>query len=65
MKAINTLPEFIASLDAGQKAFFLSHLAARERELQAAVVDLSHGLGSVGQLLSHDTLTRLTLDAGS
>jgi hypothetical protein len=65
MKAINTLPEFVASLDARQKAFFLTELAARERELQAAVLDLSRGVGRVGQLLSNDTLIRLTLDAGS
>jgi hypothetical protein len=65
MKAINTLPAFVASLDARQKAFFLTSLAVRERELQAAVLDLSRGVGTVGQLLSNDTLTRLTLDAGS
>lgn len=62
-KPIQTVPEFVASLDSRQREFFLAHLDSRERALQSAVAQLAEGMGNVGQLLSEDTLLRVSLDA--
>lgn len=63
-KPIRTIPEFVATLDSRQRKFFLDHLDSRERALQSAVSQLAQGMGSVGQLLSEDTLLRVSLAAG-
>ena len=50
MSTIQTITEFLASLDESQRRYFLEHVQDAERRIQRAMLDLGRGLSGVSEL---------------
>jgi len=60
MKKIETVGKFVASLDDGQRAFFLERELAGETRLQSVLVELARSISGVSELHGQALSLRLS-----